>query len=299
MRTYKPIWILPALFALIIVGSSSVQAGLSVTISYDFLPYQNFKEPITPDETTVIEDGQAQLKKLRASISYPIVFSQGRTILVNELSAQQIDFSYHNLVSSLEKLHTVSYTLMLQHQLSEKWALLAIGAPSLASDLEADISRADFSVSAGAVFIRQFSERLSLGLGAAYSTQFGTAIPLPVLTLDWNNGNNLVAKAILPSSLEFWYSANKQIDLGILMFGDGNNYSLAPERYDVADPELRYTMLTIGAAAKTSLSEKVQLHIEAGVIGLHRFEFYDGNDEGPSYDLKPSQYARLGIQLTI
>ncbi len=94
------------------------QPGPSGSISYDFLPYQDFDEPIVLDDSTSIDNAQVQLSKLRATVTYPVVFSEGRTVLVNDLSYQLIEFEYRRLVDPLERLHSASYTLMLQHRLS-------------------------------------------------------------------------------------------------------------------------------------------------------------------------------------
>ena len=69
-----------------------------------------------------------------------------------------------------------------------------------------------------------------------------------------------------------------------------------PAIYEVANPELRYTIMTVGRAAIISLSKHVQLNIEVGMIGLHRFEFLDSDTNEASFDLKPSQYVRAGFQ---
>lgn len=276
------------------------QPGPAFSVSYDFLPYQEFKESIVEsvdgNDTTFFNNPQAQLQKLKASLTYPIVFSKGRTVLVNDFSYQLIHFNYRRIETPLKRLHAASYTLMLQHRLSQKWSIWALATPSLASDLEAEVSENDFNMQAAAIFIRHFSERLSIGLGAAYSTQFGSAIPIPVLALDWNNGKNMMARAIVPVSLEFWYRPNPRLDLGLVLSGDGNNFRGDSEIYQVTDPELRYTMMTIGPAAKITLFNGVKVQIEGGVIGLHRFEFFDGDDEHASYDLKPSHYLRVGLQ---
>lgn len=299
IRSAKAVLFLAVAICTLIVGTYMValaQPGPSVSVSFDILPYQDFDEPIILDDSTSIDHAQVQLSKSRATFSFPIVFSEGRTVLMNEFSYQLIEFTYRDLENPLERLHSGSYTLMLQHGLSQKWSLWALATPSLASDLEAEVSENDFSFQAAVIFIRHYSERFSLGLGAAYSTQFGSAVPLPVLAFDWNNGKNLMAKAILPVSLEFWYRPGQRVDLGLLVSGDGDNYRGDPDIYEVADPELRYTMLTLGPAAKINLARKLHLNLEAGLIGLHRFEFYDGDEEEASFDLKPSQYVRVGLQ---
>ena len=53
---------------LIIVGSSITRAGLSTSVSYDFLPYQNIDEPIEMNDGTLVDDAQVQLRKLLAGI---------------------------------------------------------------------------------------------------------------------------------------------------------------------------------------------------------------------------------------
>jgi hypothetical protein len=278
---------------------AKAQSGPSASVSYDLLPYQDFDDQVIDTvvgtDTTFLGHPQAQLRKLRASLSYPIVISKDRTVLVNDLSYQLVEFKYREFTHPLKRLHSASYTLMLQHRLSQKWSVWALGTPSLASDLGAEVTQRDFNFQAATVFIRHFSERFSLGLGAAYTTQFGSGEVVPILAFDWNNGKNLMAKAILPATLEFWYRPAAIVDLGLLLSGDGNNFRGDPAVFQVADPQLRYTMLTVGPAARIRLAKYVRLDIEAGLIGLHRFEFYDNNTEEASYDLKRSQYARIGL----
>lgn len=55
-------------------------------------------------------------------------------------------------------------------------------------------------------------------------------------------------------------------------------------------------MLTFGPAARINLTPWVQLHLAAGLIGLHRFEFFDGDHEEDSFDGKPKQYARVDLK---
>ena len=298
MRNYKPIWTLFVVFALIIVGNSSVQAGPSVSISHDFLPYQDIKDSIEMTDGSFVNDAQVRLSKLRATFTYPLVFSQGRTIMFNEITYQRIDFNYRKTTSLIDRLHSVGYTLTLFHVMSEKWSALLMGKSSIASDLEVDISAEDFSFQTAAIFNRQFNQKLSMGLGLAYSTQFGSGELLPLLSIDWNNGAKWSLKALLPASLEIWYKYNKRINIGLLATGDGDNFRFDPGSYgDIyPEPNLRYTMFTIGPTAKINLSEKLILNVEAGIIGLHRFEFYSGDEEYISNDLEPSQYVRIGIQ---
>lgn len=282
---------------------SRAQTGLSVSLDSEFMPYQEFSDRIIQSidgsDTTYIDNTEAQLRKLSASMSYPIVLAQGRTVLVNSLSYQLTEFMYREMEFPLERVHSARYTLLLQRQLSRKWSMWGLIAPTLASDLEAKVSLDDFCVQVATVIIRRFSERLSLGLGAAYSTRFGHPIPLPVLAFDWNNGKNLTAKGILPASAELWYRATPRLDLGLLLSSDGDNYRGDPDIYQVVNPELRYSILTVGTAARIGIYSGLHLTIEGGLIGVHRFEFYDSDDEVASFDLEPRHFVRVGLECSM
>ena len=66
-----------------------------------------------------------------------MMFSAGKTVLVHELNYQRRDFSYMGFASkpSLDHTYAIDYTLLVQHVLSPKWTLLAIGSPGIASRL--------------------------------------------------------------------------------------------------------------------------------------------------------------------
>lgn len=277
--------------------------GPVLTMSRDFLPYQDFGEAVEVVEdgdTTLFENSQVRLIRTKASLSYPIVLAQGKTILANELSYQYLEFRFRNFIENpLKVLHSANYTLMVQQKLSQKWSAWTLGIVSMASDLESEVSSEDFGLQAAVIFIRHFSERFSLGLGAAYSAQFGDAGPVPILALDWNNGSNMMARAILPANLEFWYSAGPRLDLGLKASGDGNNFHGDPDSYVVKKPRLRYTMLTVAPAARIRITSRLGLNIEGGIVGLHRFEFYDYDEESASYDLKPNYFIRTGLEFGI
>lgn len=286
-----------AVFILIFSSGVAAQMRPSYSVSYDYIPYQTVDEPIEMENGSFVDDAQVRLSKFRTTFAYPFMFSEGRTIILNELSYQRIGFQYRKTESILENLHGVSYSFTLMHRFSGKWSLLTMVNPSLASDFEAGLSSEDLSFQTAIIVNRHFSERFSIGIGAAYSTQFGSAVPLPVISLEFNDGDKWSASAILPSSLEVWYKASQRVDLGLLLSGDGDNYHFDPQGYQVNRPELRYTMMTLGPAAKIKLSKHLRLNVEAGIIGLHRFEFYSGDEEIVSNDLKPSQYLRTGLQI--
>ncbi len=289
-------------FCTLLFGMSNAvdaQPGPSFSVSYDFFPYQKFDDP----DSAALEGVEVQVTALNLEASYPLVFSQGRTVLVNQIFYQLREIDYRNWGAELgeephlKRLHAVKYTLTLRHVLSQKWYLLTLTTPGLASDFEADITGDDFTYEAAVVFVRQFSERWALGFGAAYSNQFGEPLPLPVLAFEWNNGSNLRANGIVPVNLEFWYLPRPNLELGLVLKADGNRYHGDPDIYGVDNPLGIYSALTVGPSARIHLSKAMHLNVEGGFIPFHRFEFYDGDKEASDYSLRPGAYLRAGIQI--
>ena len=120
------------------------QSGPSFSASYDFLPFQNFKDPrIAGQPAPELGNTQVQANTVSIGASYPWVFSGGRTVLTNEIYYQRREFGYKNFPDGdpdLEDVHAVNYTLTLQHGISPQWTMLTMLTPGLASDFDADVS---------------------------------------------------------------------------------------------------------------------------------------------------------------
>ena len=65
--------------------------------------------------------------------------------------------------------------------------------------------------------------------------------------------------------------------------------------YGVTDPRLRYSVTTLGPATRYRLTGRMDLNVDFGFSGFHRFEFYDGDDEQNSFNLKSSVFFRAGF----
>lgn len=60
---------------------------------------------------------------------------------------------------------------------------------------------------------------------------------------------------------------------------------------------MRCSVGTSGPSVKLHLSKTLHMTIPGGITLLCRFEFFDGDNEVSSLDLKNSGFVRLGIQL--
>jgi len=277
--------------ALLVSAALPVQAQISIT--FDAFPYQNISDPARG-----LEDAEVFSNTTTIAFSYPFMFNENRTQANVDFSWERRGFDYRGLAGSeldLEALYASEVSLMLTHRLSETWSLLGIVTPGLASDLRGKLTAEDFSFQAVLAGIRRTSPQFAFGMGAAYSTQFGEPIPLPVLLFDWNNGKKLRWMTILPVSSEVWYAHSARINLGILLNVKGNNFHADPDRYTSRDPQVRYSVVTLGPSVRFSLAPGLALQIDAGVVPYHRLQFYDGSTEVESFRLKESAFLRLGF----
>jgi hypothetical protein len=281
--------------------------GPSFSASYDFYPYSKLRNPSTEPingERNFEQDLEIRIATLNIRANYPTVLSPNRTFLIHEISFDRFDIDYNNwnteqagTESQPENVFAIKYNLLLRHMLTQKWSLMAFIVPGLASDFESKISFDDFTFETAVVFIRQYSERLSWGIGLAYSRFFGEPLPMPVLALEWNNGSNMKSSIIIPVSLEYWYRMIPALDLGFIVGVQGNQYHGNPDKYLVDNPQLRYSVTTVGPAANIRLKPWFKFRFDAGFNFLRRFEFFDGNEKARSLNLENAGFVRIGLQL--
>lgn len=281
-------------------AEAAAQSGPTFSVAYDFFPASNLSDP---ELGTFEENLKIRIGTFYADFSFaPAVFSEGKTIFVGSLSYHRFDLDYENWVdeqggTKVENAQGVEFTAVLIRQISERWNLTTVVTPGLHSDFGGDRTSDEFNVDAAVIFGVQKSERLNLGFGVAYSFKYGEGIPIPLLSLEWDNGSRLRADLLLPARAELWYKPDGKLELGLAAKLAGNQYHGDPARYSAENPQMRYSVGTFGPSAKLHLSEKVHLTADAGVTFLRRFEFFDGDDEVNSLDLRNSGMIRVGLQI--
>jgi hypothetical protein len=254
------------------ISGSYAQPVPSFSAGYDFFPFSKLTDP---DPGTFEQNLEVRVATLSAEFSAPFIYSEGRTVLVNTLSYHRFDLDYKNWDdrqggNRIENTHGIEYSLTLVRQFSEKWNLTAVATPGIHSDFQGDISNDAFNVSAAVIFGRQYSENFSLGFGAAYSFKYGEAFPIPLLTLQWSNGSSARVDLLLPVQAEFWYLPSQNLELGLAARIAGNQYHGDPARYSVPNPQMRYSVGTVGPSIKFHLSKGLHLTVDGGVTVLRR-----------------------------
>jgi hypothetical protein len=212
-----------------------------------------------------------------------------------DVSVRRFDLDYKKWPKGATRpkhVYAVAYNLTVMHGLSEKWPLLGFLTPGLSSDFKIDFSSDDSIFQTVLVFIRKYSEKLSIGYGLAYANTFGQPFPFPILALELNNGSNLKLSTILPVNSELWNLANQRLELGLSVKVERNQYHGDPDIYNAAAPLMRYAVGTFGPSARFRISKGLSLGIDSGITFLRRFEFFDGDNNEEVSDYKIVTFDR-------
>ena len=293
LRKLLPYLVL-CLFLVGVSGNVFAQEVIGISVGYEFIPYVKFTDP-----DPGMEDVKLQLNTISIGAAFPLSFNEGKTLLLNQLSYQRIGFNWKNWDSGtmgprIDQAHSITYTAFLIQTLNDRWNLVMVVVPGLASDFEGKVSTDDFTLDGIVGAMRAFGEKknFTLGSGLAYTRDFGTPIPMPFLYYEWDISPKLSSKGLLPANLEVTYKLHPIIDVGFLASIGGNRYHGDPDKFTADNPQMKYSLGTIGPKAQIHITKWAHLNIEGGYTFIRNFEFWDGPDKVVSYDMNRTYYLR-------
>ncbi|MEM1128100.1 MAG: DUF6268 family outer membrane beta-barrel protein [Bacteroidota bacterium] len=278
-----------AMWALLI-GPAYAQLSIAV----EAVPYR------LSDATRGQEGGEGVSNTMTVAFSYPFTLNKHRTRLHVGVvwEHQRVDVRGRSgLDPDMTAFHAGGVNVSLLHPVSPTWSLLGVVTPGVASDLKGPLTPDDFNIQVMVAALRRTSPYFAFGLGAAYSTQFGAPLPMPIFVADWNNGRRLRWVTLFPSISEFWYDHTDRTQWGFAIRVEGQAFQGDPSRYAGHDPELRHSVVSVGPSARWALAPKMELQVEAGVVPYHRLEFYEGRTEIVSFSAQESAFLRLTVHL--
>ncbi len=244
------------------------------------------------------ENLKLQLTEWNFGIKIPDQINEKNTIThgfnYSQLNIDYIDLKV-DLGAKVTTTHIVEYELTWMKTLSEKWDLMTIINPGLASEFKSDLSVNDLILTVASIGIRKYTDKLAIGYGIGFSPDFGTHFPMPVLAMRWNNGKNMKIETILPISFSFAYRPNSVFDLGFDFNVHGSKYHGAPSTYGVDNPQLRYSVVKGGPSIIFNLLPWLHLKCKGGYTLFRRLEFYDGLIEAGSFDIKQAGFLSFKL----
>lgn len=309
LRSFKR-YILPALLITTLFLTPFVTlAQLSPSVSFGHVTWPSMSvSNLEVDETYTqsLENLSVWTDTRFIRASLPFMLQDGRMFVDIQPGFQRIQFRHDNWAEDLPRptdAYIIDLNIIAQRQLKNRWSLIAQVTPALKSGLEEKLIGEDFAIEGAFLANRQLSERLVFGFGAAYSTNFGAPIPIPLLQFDyqatlWNGGPAWRGSALLPSSLEAWVIPARRLEIGLQLQSLGDRHHITEVgTVPLNKPYSDYFDTVIGPAVIVYLTPWLNLNVESGISLYRQMQITDGRDEVIKFE--PDQSGFLRWKFTI
>jgi hypothetical protein len=294
------------LLAVAAASSAIAQPRPSLTFGHETWPSVSVSNlDADPATAELLRDLSVWTDTRFVTASYPVLLQGGRTYLDLQAGFQRIQFRHDAWPATVDRptdAYIVDLTLLGQHQLSERWALLGQLTPSLKSGFEDELVREDVAVEGAVLASRRVGRRTVLGAGVAYSSTFGVPLPIPLLQVErqgalWDGGPGWRGSALLPSSVETWVVPSRRVEVGVQLRTLGNRHHLTGGDTGLSKPFSDYFDTVVGPSANVYLTSWMTVGIESGISVYRQMQITDGRDEVISFE--PDQAGFLRWQVTI
>lgn len=161
-------------------------------------------------------------------------------------------------------------------QLGNDWALQALVAPRLMSDLR-NVDGNSFQMGGVLTLEKKYSDRLFMGYGAMVNQErFGPYL-VPLVNLEWYIGDRWSINGMLPVTARINYSVNDDFTVGFNHFGLITTYYLGEDAYE--GDYLERQSIDLSLYARHRLFSIVYLEAMVGRSFGRTYEQYSGDQK--------------------
>jgi len=275
------------------------QPGPTLTLTSEVWPSRSLSNAEIGGDAVALDGTTLATVSTGLALNYPVVLGSGRTILVPRLSVQQLRFDHDGWPRDTpvaDEAYLIDLGLSVQHRLSARWALRADLSPSLASDFDQALGADDFVLQGAILAVRQATPRFSAGFGAAYSTVFGTPVPIPLVLLQ-GSGDGWRAEAFLPASVEAWWVPSERVEMGLSVQALGSRHRLGAHEDRLDRPYAEAIALTAGPSVNVRLAPWLRFGLDSGLSLYRQVRVTDGDDEVNRYEPDQTFFVRTRLTL--
>jgi len=222
-------------------------------------------------------NGKIRMEEVRASLQLAIKVKEKKTYIL-----QKFDFTNFHTTGALnnsqtgfeESLNSFAYSVGLIQVLKNRWKIIAIATPTLASDFREPISSDDFIMQAYFNISKRATPYFEYGFGLVFTTRFGRELVLPVATGIYKKDDWSVF-AVLPVQLGI-YRHFTNSKLGLSFTANGNFYNFNSNLTPTVKLEkVSYSRLNLGPEYDLKIFKTLHLNLKAGVTLRNRLEPQD------------------------
>ncbi len=249
------------------------------------------------------DDENFSAQEYELFFNYPKKFNEDKTVMINGLAYafSQMDLLYSSRLPdpTTADLHLISYKFRLVHNLNEKWLIVPILEPTIASDLREKLSTDDFFLIASLLLVREFSDNFKIGGGVAYTTRFGRPRIIPVIPLQWIKNRHRF-NVSLPVKVQYAFDVTEKFACGVKMSIDGANYNLAGyENLPARVNKFSYTLINTGLQAEYKLGKSLILGAFGGITASGQLQYMNAEKDFAEQQLPPSGFFQISLSMRV
>lgn len=177
------------------------------------------------------------------------------------------------VIRDVRALYAVQYDFWWLNSVSDRTTVGVIARPGIFTD-GVDVGLDHFRVEGAAFVDRIVSDRTTLGIGLAYGSNFGVAIPVPVLHVVHRRGTRFLLDGFVPQRLTAWWYPRKGLDVGLEAQLFGAQYRLGdPAEQPRRAGQVQFANGTIGPVVRWTVFGKTAVSLEGGMTFVRRLNF--------------------------
>ncbi|KFF17788.1 DUF6268 family outer membrane beta-barrel protein [Chryseobacterium sp. JM1] len=272
-------------------------AGIAVTAHHKV----SFKD--VPSESSLSEN-KFQLNTYDAWLATP-PFEIGKTSVFSNLNYRMMDFNYdRNSIQDanrIERIHEIKSVIIIKHPLSEKWSILGIAMPTIASDFKKSVSFDDLILDGIIGLSKKFGREsnLEVGLGVHVLHSFGETLVTPGISIDYQSTDKKWLAQFYWPRLNVLYSLSPNTQIGLAGSIDWTRFNLKNYK-DYHLKEVDYAQFSTihgGLQVHQRLVGGIWLQAQAGMGLLNRYELFDTHQKTVN-DFSASNMAYGKVTIT-
>jgi len=233
--------------------------------SIDYTHYSS-SEYVKDDEA-----GKIHMNEYKAKIQFALKLKEKKTYLLNKMYVTRFDANAAKgeFQNFNENYFSFSYSIGLIQIINNRWKIVGLVSPTLASDFNNGVSSHDFILQSSAIASKRAGANFEYGFGIGYSTRFGRALAVPLISYTYVQGN-WCHKGVAPAYMTSYYTI-KQFDIGIKLSAFGNVYNSTNEILsDQGLDKLGYSRINIGPDFNFCIYKSLYANINTGITVRNR-----------------------------
>lgn len=275
-------------------------AGIAVTAHSK----ADFKD--VPQESSLSEN-KFQLNSYDAWVAIP-PFKVGKTSVVGNLNYRMMDFNYDkNFIQDpgrIERIHEVKSVFIIRHPIFEKWSVLGIVMPTIASDFKKPLSSDDLILDGIIGVSKKFGREsnLEIGFGVHVLRSFGETLVTPGISVDYQSTDKKWLAQFYWPRLNVLYSVSPNTQIGLAGSIDWIRFNLKNyKNYDLKEVDYaQFSTIHGGLQVHQRLVGGIWLQAQAGMGLFNRYELFDINQKTVNdFSVSNMAYGKVAITYRI